>query len=435
MVGRAPDAVPIVPIGIGGNLRRPLVRQSLDRGNVRSGRERWRRQLRFDVAQQRELFARRQAHDFSRHGDAFTQRAHRGSFDVVAALPQNPQVAFRRDAVDQRDVGRTAGGGAVGRVVLGHPDGSYHGEGQGAHGAYRRDPDAAAFVLFWRRLAVPRHPLLLALCAFVSSCAAKPPLDTKYTEPLSGRSYRVLVRSGHDVRRDAPVLFALHAYATAPEQLVDAFRLARLTAKEHAFIVVVPEGQRDDVGNPYWNASRACCGVTSKPPDDVTYLSGVLADVKRHFAVDAECVFALGVSNGGFMAHRWACRAGGELRGIVSISGAGVGPDDAACAASVPVRVLQIHGDVDEVIRYAGGPGTGGRYPSALETAAAWARRNGSVTEPEREGSTSLWHGSTNWLRWSGGSAPVALWTFEGGAHQLRSARFALDEILTFLGE
>lgn len=287
-----------------------------------------------------------------------------------------------------------------------------------AHGVFRR----ALAVL---AIAARFSPIGLAGC--------RPAVVEKsFVEPTSKRAYRVLVRRDHDVKAPAGVLFALHAYSTTGDVLAAAFSLRNGVAGERDFVVVIPEGEKDDDGNPFWNASRACCGNTTREPDDVAYLRAVLADVKHGYAVDPERVYALGVSNGAFMAHRWACSAG-DLRGIVAISGVGPGPADPPCRAERPVRVLQIHGDEDDVIRYAGGMGTKARYPSARETAETWAKLNGAKGPPAASSRFSLFHGDTSREEWSSPSAKVVLWTFAGGGHSLRSARFALDEMLDFL--
>lgn len=252
-------------------------------------------------------------------------------------------------------------------------------------------------------------------------------------EPISQRPYRVVTRRDHDKTKPSAVLFALHAYSTAPEILPDAFSLARRAVEERGIVLVVPEGTKDDDGRFFWNATLGCCGKTERPPDDLAYLRAVLAEIKRAFAVDPERVYAIGVSNGGFMAHRWACTPGADLRGIVALAGVGPGPEDAACAPTVPVRVLQIHGDRDELIRFDGGLGQRGPYPSATSTVERWAALNGCDPTPSRSRSWSLLHGYTTRTRFTGSRADVELWRFEGEGHELRSAHYAAREVLDFL--
>jgi polyhydroxybutyrate depolymerase len=256
--------------------------------------------------------------------------------------------------------------------------------------------------------------------------------EVAFVEPRSARAYRVITRADHDAGQRSPVLFALHAYATPPDILVQSLSLVDLAVRERQMILVIPEGQRDTEGNFFWNASRACCGAGPGRPDDLAYLAGVLADVERHYRADPSQVSALGVSNGGFMAHRWAC-AGGPLRAIVSIAGAGAGAADEPCAPAVPLSVLQLHGDADAVIRYDGGSLRGSAYPSARDSLSAYlqaAQLEGPPRERERR-FQMLW--KVHEQEWANERARVALWTVRGGEHNLSVAPMAMPAILDFL--
>jgi polyhydroxybutyrate depolymerase len=157
--------------------------------------------------------------------------------------------------------------------------------------------------------------------------------------------------------------------------------------------------------------------------------------VKKRDRVDEARVYAVGVSNGAFMAHRWACSST-DLAGIAAISGVGPGSDDPPCKPEREVFVLQIHGDRDEVIHYGGGQGSNGRYPSVLESTKRWADLNGCREHRGPETSFSFYHGTTKREEWLSAKPCVVLWTFEDGGHQLKSVRFASSEIIaTLAGE
>lgn len=277
------------------------------------------------------------------------------------------------------------------------------------------------------------RPAVVAL-ACVPACHAAESVTTRtFTEPSTGRIYEVVMRLGHAAQEPAPVVFALHAYSTPPSVLLESWSLAKHAVIERGMLLVVPHGELDDLGHPFWNASAGCCGQTARLPDDVAYLRAVLADVARHYAIMRERVYAVGASNGAFMAHRWACTPGGDLHGIVAVSGMAPSTSDGACAPSVPVKVLHIHGDADDVIRYEGGEGVRGRYPSARASVELWQKLNHCDSEFREERSWSPLNGPTRKLRAHGGSAAVVLWTFEGGSHWLRSLRFGVGDLLDFL--
>lgn len=256
--------------------------------------------------------------------------------------------------------------------------------------------------------------------------------DVELREPASGRIVRVLTSTHHDPRSAAPVLVALHAYASEARWIVDRYRLAAV-AERRGWIVVAPEGRRDAASNRYWNAYAACCASGQDRPDDVGYLRAVLRDVGRRYAIDRARVYAFGESNGGFMAHRWACEPGGDLAGVVAIASSGPGPDDPPCRPSAPVRVLTVHGDADETIRFAGGERNEGRYPSAAETADAWRTRNG-VTVPSRAWRDRfLLIGTVDGQEWTAGDRVVGAWTVRGGGHNMRFLWRLLPRMLDFV--
>ncbi len=68
-------------------------------------------------------------------------------------------------------------------------------------------------------------------------------------------------------------------------------------------------------------------------------------------------MFAIGISNGGFLAEHAARYAALELAGIVLVaSGATVSSRSACPTPRRPVRVLAFHGTADPLVPYGGGP-------------------------------------------------------------------------------
>jgi polyhydroxybutyrate depolymerase len=275
--------------------------------------------------------------------------------------------------------------------------------------------------------------VLSRLCALVASAALtlsaceRPARDERLVEPRTGRPYRLIVPRGAPAGA-RPVLFALHAYATAPEVLVDAYSLVLLSAA-HGFVLVVPEGQRDTLGNPHWNASTACCGIGPRT-DDLDYLRAVLRDLERHTPVDMARVAAIGVSNGAFMAQRWAAEADGELGAVVSICGAQAAPSQPGTRA---VSLLHVHGTDDEVVEYEGGEMNGAPYPGVEQTIAFWRSRARCAGTPRVGRRHTLLLEPIDITSWQGPEAVVSLWKVGGGDHRLRAVRFYAAELVAFL--
>lgn len=278
----------------------------------------------------------------------------------------------------------------------------------------------------------------------VLACAPTTRVDS-FVEPVTGRPYRVVSLADHDVTRPAKVLFSLHAYATPPDMVVDGYSLVRHAVQKRGLLLVVPEGRLDALGHYHWNASLACCGEGERH-DDLGYLRAVLRDLPRHFRTDPSQVFAFGVSNGSFMAQRWACAGHGELSAIVSIAGGSPGPHDAPCQSATPVSVLHVHGTADEIIPYAGSSEPGREFPSAPVGLARWVKIDGCSPRATVSQRRTLFLERLTVQTWASPvvdrasareprGARVSLWTVEGGDHNLRSVRYFMPELIDFLLE
>lgn len=212
------------------------------------------------------------------------------------------------------------------------------------------------------------------------SCKTKP-----VEHAVGTRSYAALVPK----QPNGAALVVLHAFDTSPATQAGYFDAQAYV--DRGWVVLLPSGMFDRDGKRFWNATDGCCDAYGTKPDDVGYLDAVLDDARAKYGVQR--VFLAGVSNGGFMAQRYACDRADRVEGFASVSGALWGALE-KCRPARPVAALLVHGTADDIVRYDGGPslvGTGARYPSAPEAAAFWKQQQGKVE----------------------------LWTIPGGGHAL----------------
>ena len=238
------------------------------------------------------------------------------------------------------------------------------------------------------RLAIPAIVLLEAACrsACPGGCGdgTRPTVGSALTATASSSAIR---RFGGDrpalviAKADSVqmLLLALHGYGDTAANFVGALELPAL-ARSNGFILIAPDGTVDAHGNRFWNATDACCNFFGSEVDDVAYLRSLLREVAAAYHVDPRHRYVLGLSNGAFMAHRLACEAADEIAAIVPIAGTTwIDPD--RCRPSSPVSVLQVHGDADRIVLYAGGADVLGRgqgaYPGSVATVDRWARLDG----------------------------------------------------------
>ena len=217
-----------------------------------------------------------------------------------------------------------------------------------------------------------RVVIALVILLSVGAAHAESPL-------VKARPYHVRTPPHHDPARPAPLLLFLHPYN--PQNGLQALARFGVTpiTDEKGLLLAAPDGTQETSNRAlprFWNATDACCDFAGRGIDDVAYLDAVIADMRARYRVDDKRIFVLGYSNGGTMAHRLLCERSSILAGAVSIAGA-AWKDPGRCRPEGPAALLEIHGDADDLVRYAGGGTSTGDYPSAPEGVANWARAIG----------------------------------------------------------
>ena len=224
-----------------------------------------------------------------------------------------------------------------------------------------------------RRIAV----LLVLTCGLLwagSSVAAQAPTED-YTLDHDGltRSYTLTVPGNLDPSRPAPLLIALHPFASSGKALRVLSGLDAL-AERDGFLVAYP-----DSADLYWDDGRPRPGwyPAPQPIDDVGFLEALIDDVSARYAVDPARVALTGLGGGGTLAYTAACQIPERLAGVAVVGATlwdyhlRVCPEESA-----PVPLLIMLGAHD--------PGVAPNGPDAIsfETAQALAAAEG--TEPQR---------------------------------------------------
>jgi polyhydroxybutyrate depolymerase len=222
---------------------------------------------------------------------------------------------------------------------------------------------------------------------------------------------------GYDPVEPTSLVVALHGYPSTAAELDDYLGLTA-ASDDRGFLLALPEGLEDRDGGRYWNAiDGGCCDLDDVGTDDSAWLSLVLDSLTTTFRVDR--VVVVGHSAGGYMAHRLACDHADQVDAIASLAGP-LPLDTSLCEPAGPVTVLQIQGDADPVVGYAGADDGA----SAPTTAATWARLDGCAPTPSNGPTLDLDAGlagaETTVEVWRSGcdtGTQVQLWTIHGGQH------------------
>jgi polyhydroxybutyrate depolymerase len=220
----------------------------------------------------------------------------------------------------------------------------------------------------------------------------------------------------------------MHGYGSDHSN-VEAHLGADALSEAHGVYVALPDGTMDPNGHRFWNASDACCNFHEQPVDDVAYLDALIDDALVRYPIDPSRVYVAGFSNGGFMAHRYACERSERIAGAVSFAG-DPWKDASRCKPRAPVTVLQVHGDADSVVTYGGGRPSDGAfrgpefakaepYPAARDGIAMWARLDGCSAPTDTDGARedTLHYGPC------AQGTEVELWTRHGQPHVLAWSR------------
>jgi polyhydroxybutyrate depolymerase len=226
------------------------------------------------------------------------------------------------------------------------------------------------------------------------------PLDATWTVMVgtTARTTLVHVPASYDPMVPTPVVIDLHGLA-GDGAMEAALTSANAKSDMAGFISVHPNGATVPGS---WNAGGCCGTAPSQNIDDIGFMKQLVDDLDAKLCVDDARVFAMGMSNGGYMAHRIGCELADRFAAIGPVAG---GIATATCAPSRPVPVFAIHGNADPLVEYSFGQ----------SSANAWATGNGCTTT-----TTTYTNGVASCVTHGGctAGADVVFCTIDQGGHQ-----------------
>ncbi|MEZ4225542.1 MAG: PHB depolymerase family esterase [Polyangiaceae bacterium] len=230
----------------------------------------------------------------------------------------------------------------------------------------------------------------------------------------SGRTRTAIlhVPASYDPTKGTMLVLNFHGFGSASWQQA---LLTRMSAESDArgFIVAYPEGIVTS-----WNAGDCCGTAWTDSVDDVRFARDLLDALEERYCIDPRRVFATGMSNGGFFAHRLACELSDRIAAIAPVAGV-LGMNSCAPPRSVPV--LHFHGTADPIVPYGGGTplvpqlGLGLNFKSVADTLEHWRKHNGCSAFEKQ----IYQKGDATCVEWPdcNGAASTVLCSIEGGGH------------------
>lgn len=258
---------------------------------------------------------------------------------------------------------------------------------------------------------------LLGLLACARSAdSGLPSGDTVRTITHDGveRSYILHLPPWLDPVQPAPVVLVFHGGGGNAENAVRMTDFNELSDR-HGFLVVYPNGA-GRLGDMVltWNGGECCGYAQENNVDDVGFVRALLTDLSSSVRVDAQRVYATGMSNGAIMSYRLAC----ELSDVFAAVAPVAGTQNVECHPEHPVSIIHFHGTADAHLPYEGGVGeeslTGVDYNSVMDSVLFWADFNACADSPvivEDENISHLAYEDCE------NDTSVQLYTIQGGLH------------------
>ena len=191
------------------------------------------------------------------------------------------------------------------------------------------------------------------------------------TMNAGGKERSYLTYRAPDLHLPAPTVIVLHGGGGDAQRMAHYNQFGTF-AKTHGILAVYPNAV-----DGFWNDGRKDeRGATS---DDVGFLEKLVRQLIAKGLADPSHIYLTGMSNGGMMALRMACRAPGLFAAVAVVAASQ--PEDVSCPAK-PLPILMINGTDDGIVPYAGGPvGMGrvdrGRVIGHRKTLSLWEKVNG----------------------------------------------------------
>lgn len=186
------------------------------------------------------------------------------------------------------------------------------------------------------------------------------------------RSYVVYAPRRYDPAEPLPVIVALHGRGGNGSGMAYLSRFNELAERE-GIILVYPDGLNHE-----WNYLGGTPGYSAEVgANDAAFLTRLVDDLARNFAIDRQRVYLTGFSNGGFMTQRLACDAPDIFAAFGSV-GATLSPSFIPhCEGAPPIPILLMHGTHDQIVLWSGmASGNILVAASMPDTAIFWADHN-----------------------------------------------------------
>lgn len=177
----------------------------------------------------------------------------------------------------------------------------------------------------------------------------------------SSRHYLISIPPKYSPERRYPLLLVFHGGGGNPEQVLKSSDIVERAAKEN-WILVAPAGSGRFANRLLtWNVGFGFGYAMRTKVDDVGFVQYLLGILKSKYSIDANRVYATGVSNGGILCHLLAAKLSDQIAAIAPIVATAGGRAREQTQWTVPatpkqpVSVMAFNGALDQRVPEQGG--------------------------------------------------------------------------------
>ncbi len=234
---------------------------------------------------------------------------------------------------------------------------------------------------------------------------------TSVTEHLTSggldRTYILHLPTGYTPDQSEALVLDFHGHTSTDAQQ-EAYSQFSTLADQQTFIAVYPQGTIGPDKSTGW----ATYGASDPTVNDVLFVSDLISALQNQLCVNANKIYATGISNGGGMTNLLACTMAARIAAFAPVAGAFY-PIPGGCNPARPVPIMEFHGTSDPLVYYNGRPLV--QLPPIPTWLQEWATRDGCTSGP----TTFFQQNDVTGEQWNdcqSGSA-VIHYRIQGGGH------------------
>lgn len=150
---------------------------------------------------------------------------------------------------------------------------------------------------------------------------------------------------------NAPLVVVSHGYTSSAKTMMSYSGMNKV-ADEEKFLVVYPQGTKDQRGNNFFNVGYEF--HASSKVDDLGFIKALVTKLTDDYQVNPNHIFATGMSNGGDLSYFLACYASDMFQAVAPIAGTMMQTTIETCKPQRGMPIFAVHGKADEVTYFDG---------------------------------------------------------------------------------